>query len=68
MNIEDFNNQLKRLGLNKKEFADKVNMTYQSVTNWNDDTRPIPGWVESWLEHYAKSKKFETIKELTRDI
>ena len=66
MKITEFNEALKSAGLNKKEFAEKTNMTYQSVTNWADDTRPIPGWVKSWLENYRKSKSFDTIAGLVK--
>lgn len=61
MKITEFNEALKSAGLNKKEFAEKTNMTYQSVTNWADDTRPIPGWVKSWIKNYKKAKTLDVI-------
>ncbi len=61
MKIEEFNELLKSVGMNKKEFAEKTGMTYQSVTNWSDSTRPIPAWVESWLENYKKSKTLDIV-------
>ncbi len=61
MTVEAFNNRIKELELSRKDFAEKTNMAYSSVSNWHDEKKPIPGWVESWLENYAKSKTLDTI-------
>ena len=41
-------------------------MAQSSIYNWSNVDRPIPGWVESWLEHYKKSTKFEKIAEMIK--
>jgi predicted transcriptional regulator len=62
MNKETFDKTLKDIGLTRKEFAEIVNITYGAVSNWNDSKKPVPGWVESWLENYKAKKDFEKIK------
>ena len=65
MDKELFLEKLKKLDLNKKEFAFLCNTPYSTVNNWGtvikDKTLPIPGWVEPFLEYYAKSKKLDYI-------
>lgn len=67
MNKQEFTSSLKRINLSKKEFAQMANISYNTVNNWNDENRPIPPWVKSWLENYIAKKKFETIKEIIQD-
>ncbi len=43
MTNEEFKNQLKKLGINKREFAEKFGVSHSSVNNWSG--KPIPGWV-----------------------
>lgn len=63
MNYDEFDLLLKKIDLNKKEFAQMVGMSYTSVTNWKQ-VEELPAWVDSWLKNYAKSKKFDTAKDL----
>lgn len=55
MTYKEFENQLQTINLNKKEFANIVDMSYTSVTNWKQSDS-IPNWVDSWLYYYKKSK------------
>lgn len=61
MDSNEFESALKSLSLSKKEFAEKVGMSYNSVVNWNK--KGIPSWVESWLRNYAKSSAFDMIAD-----
>ena len=61
MTIEEFNEKLKAAGLRKKDFAQKTNLPYGSITNWGQETRPIPKWVESWLDLYIRNRAVEQI-------
>lgn len=56
MNKLEFTEFLKNINLSKREFAELSNISYNTVNNWNDENRPIPPWVESWLENYKKAK------------
>lgn len=58
---------LETINLSKKEFAQLSNISYNTVNNWNDDNRPVPPWVESWLENYIQMRKFEIVKKTLRD-
>lgn len=53
---EDFDKSLRKIGLSRVEFAAMTNIAYSTVGNWHDDKKPVPGWVESWLENYVKAK------------
>jgi len=68
MKKEEFTRILKKENLAKKEFANLVNMSYNTVNNWNDDNKPVPPWVKSWLENYIKSKSYEDIKDKVLEI
>jgi DNA-binding transcriptional regulator YiaG len=58
---------LKDINLSKKEFANLSNISYNTVNNWNDENKPVPPWVQSWLENYIEAKKFENIKETIKE-
>jgi predicted transcriptional regulator len=67
MKKENFDDLLKKLNLTRKEFAEISGIRYTTVGKWNDDNRPIPAWVKSWLENYIEKKKFETVKQTLKD-
>ncbi|CAD7289576.1 hypothetical protein LMG7974_01653 [Campylobacter majalis] len=58
MNYDEFENRLKLINLSKKDFSQMVKMSYTGVTNWRQ-TNAIPGWVDSWLQNYEKSKAID---------
>jgi len=65
MNYEIFETLLKQAKINKKEFANLVEMNYTSITNWKN-TDNIPKWVKSWLENYIKAKDIDKMAETMR--
>ncbi len=67
MDIQDFENTLKRLDLSKADFAKMVGAVYNGVINWNVRGQ-TPKWVQSWLENYEKARKFDKIKELLKSV
>ena len=67
MTTERFKEKLDEANLTKKEFAEISNISYGTIGNWHDENRPVPPWVESWLENYIGKKKFESIKEILKD-
>ncbi len=62
-----FNNLLKTAGLSKKEFGEILGTTGATISNWGNEDREIPYWVESWLNLYIENlqckKIIEAIKE-----
>lgn len=38
-------------------------LAYSSVSNWNDNNKPIPKWVDSWLINYEKAKVLDEISK-----
>lgn len=63
MKIESFKKRLTELNLTKKEFATIIGMPYQTVANWNQKNQ-TSAWVDSWLENYAKAKKYDFLINL----
>ena len=61
MTKEEFTRRVDVSGLTKKEFAEKADIAYTTVSNWNNDSKPVPSWVESWLDNYAKAQAFEAV-------
>lgn len=64
----EFNALLKKANLNKKQLAEILGTSYQSVNNWSANSRGYPYWVKSWLENYIKSKSYEDIKDKVLEI
>lgn len=65
---DEFNNMLKGSNLTKRDFCNIVGLNYNSVNNWGSGDIKVPDWVKSWLRNYEKSKRYDKIKELTKDI
>jgi len=61
------NEMLKSAGLSKKEFALQADISYNTTNNWNDETKPIPSWVESWLNLYIDNQSFKKLKSAIKD-
>lgn len=61
---DDFDYFLKENNLTKKEFANVLNLPYQTVNNWNDKTRPFPKWLHPFCHHYEKSLKYDKLQSL----
>ncbi len=61
MKKQDFDETLKKIGLSRQEFADMTELAYSTIGNWHDEKKPVPGWVESWLQNYIKSKLADDI-------
>lgn len=69
---QEFDTILKDNNLTRKDFAQLSGIQYTTVGKWNDDDRPIPAWVKSWLENYIKAKvsdnMIEAIKPFIKDM
>lgn len=61
MTTDEFNNELKTIGLSRKEFAAVAGIAYSTVSNWHDENRPVPSWVPAFLRYYRKAKTFDVI-------
>ena len=67
MTIEKFNKMLETAELRKKDFAELTGLSYGSVTNWGQEKKPVPKWVESWLKMYIENKHVKQIVSAIRD-
>lgn len=65
MNYKDFEKLLANVGINKKDFANLTELSYQTVMNWQRNDN-VPKWVKSWLENYIKSKVSDDIIEAVK--
>ncbi|MDR1007998.1 MAG: hypothetical protein LBL65_05490 [Campylobacteraceae bacterium] len=67
LEYEEFIAKLKELKLSKQDFAAKSGYSYTTVLNWK--SKPIPVWVESWLELYEISLDYkEIVKSVEKHI
>lgn len=66
MKKEELTRALDEICLSKKEFASMCKISYSTVNNWNDDTKPVPPWVSSWLDNYAKAKALDTVADAVK--
>ena len=66
MNNKAFEELLNTAGLSKKDFANLVEMNYNSVTNWNKSDK-IPQWVSSWLTLYIENVKCKELQQLLKE-
>lgn len=63
MDKHAFNDLLKIARLSKKEFAEILGTTGGTISNWGNEDREIPYWVESWLSLYIENQHCKKIKE-----
>jgi len=63
MTNEAFETALKQVGLTKKEFSKRVDMSYGGVVNLGRESQTLPNWVDSWLDLYEKNVRFEHLKQ-----
>ena len=63
MDKHTFNDLLKTAGLSKKEFAQILGTTGGTISNWGNEDREIPSWVDSWLSLYIENMHCKKIKE-----
>lgn len=63
MDKHTFNTMLKSAGLSKKEFGEILGTTGGTISNWGNEGREIPYWVESWLKLYIENLHCRKIKE-----
>lgn len=67
MEKQKFNEMLKTAGLSKKEFGDILGTSGGTISNWGNDNREIPYWVESWLKLYIENQQCKKIKEALKE-
>ena len=63
MDKQLFNDLLKTAGLAKKEFGELLGTTGATISNWGNEGREIPYWVQSWLYLYIENQHCKQIKE-----
>ena len=66
MNNKLFEQLLIDAELSKKDFANLVEMNYNSVTNWNKSDK-IPEWVASWLKLYIENKDLVKLRKIIKE-
>ncbi|ECT4084344.1 TPA: hypothetical protein R2P05_000437 [Campylobacter jejuni] len=70
MDTKEFKIKLIEAEVNNLEFAKLTGLNPKSITNWNQQGKKPPEWVEPFLNYYIKAKKKEIkmndIKELLK--
>ncbi len=67
MNYKEFEEILKNININKKEFSELTELPYQTVMNWSK-SKKTPKWVKSWLNNYIEAKSYSDVKDKVIEI
>ena len=67
MNKQLFNDLLKKCHLSKKEFAQIIGTSAGTISNWGNEDREIPYWVESWLNLYIENKSCKELRTMLKE-
>lgn len=67
MEKEKFNELLKIADLSKKEFGEILGTSGGTISNWGNEGREIPYWVETWLNLYIENKECRKLKEAIKN-
>lgn len=63
MDLQTFKKQLKEIGITKREFADKLGLSYVTVNAWGS-VQDFPKYVDVILEKWQKADSFDKISEI----
>jgi hypothetical protein len=67
MEKQKFNDLLKKSGLSKKEFGEMLGTSGPTISNWGNEGREIPYWVESWFALYFENEKYKRLKQAIQE-
>lgn len=65
MDLQTFKAQLKSIGITKKEFAEKLGLSYTTVNAWGS-VQDFPKYVDVILEKWVKADNFDKIVEVVK--
>jgi transcriptional regulator with XRE-family HTH domain len=60
--------EIKKLGMTQKGFAEHIGVSENSVSTWVRGETPIPVWLPNFIHYYKKSKLLDELKEKINDI
>lgn len=64
MKKKEFDDSLKEVGLSRQDFSEMTGLAYSTIGNWHDEKKPVPEWVDSWIENYRERKKLEELQKI----
>ena len=67
MDKRTFKTLLAHANLSKKEFAQMVGISPQSVNNWGC-SKEFPYWVQSYLQNYIEVLEYRALKERLKEV
>lgn len=62
---KEFNDLLKKVGTNRKELAENIDLSYMSVNNQLAPGKELPRWAKSVL--FINNKKYENRNQSNQD-
>lgn len=65
MDLQTFKAHLKSLGITKKEFAEKLGLSYITVNAWGS-VQDFPKYIDVILEKWVKADNFDKIVEVVK--
>lgn len=67
LGAKDLKILLSQANLSKKEFAEMIGISQQSVNNWGS-SKNVPYWVKSYLQNYIKLRQYEAIRAKIEEL
>lgn len=64
----EFNDLLKEACISKKQFAEYLKTSYNTVNAWGSNGREVPYWVKSWLRLYIAANNGVKLKTVIKKI
>jgi len=64
----DLKNEIKKLGLTQKEFAEIAGIHTNTVTQWIKGLREMPEWVIKFIQYYKKAKILDELDKKLQEL
>ena len=64
----DLKQEIRKLGLTQKEFAEIAGIHTNTITQWIKGTREMPKWVVKFIHYYKKAKILDELDEKLQEL
>ena len=68
MNNYNLKEEIKKLGMTQKGFAEHIGVSQNTITTWVNKSVPIPKWVNPFIINYRKAKTLDLLLNELKEI
>jgi transcriptional regulator with XRE-family HTH domain len=61
MNEYNLKQEIKKLGMTQKGFAEHIGVNQNTVTTWVNGSVPMPKWVKLFINYFEKAKTLDNL-------